>query len=235
MCGRYQLGMDWEQLQAHYRLVQEIFDGKYTLPWYNQAPGQPSPAIVAGEAGLEHRTMRWGFPPLWVAKRGKDPWKERPLVNAKSEQARSKATWRKPFAQRRCLVPSTGFYEWVRRDKAKFPLHFCPADGGILTFGGIWTAFKRDDGLRMCMSILTTGPGPEMAPVHDRSPVILARQDWDRWLSNDTPPEEIDALCAPAPAGTLDAVEVNTAVNGWKASGPEVLEADWAWTERPSG
>lgn len=243
MCGRYQLGMEWDELLAHYRVTQELFERRSTLPWYNQAPGQPSP-VVFGEGAFQDeaeaaqgrvlRTCRWGFPPLWVARRGKDPWKERPLVNAKSEEARNKATWKKPLAERRCLVPTTGFYEWIRRDKDRFPLHFRPPGGGILTLAGIWSAYSKGDSGRVCFSILTTGPNDTMRPVHDRMPVILAPEDWDTWLDPDADDADIDALCAPAPAGTLEAVEVSTALNGWQAYGEEVLEADWSWSERPA-
>lgn len=271
MCGRYQLGMTWEELLEHYRIVQEEFDrgmftdggsgegaagdgdGEpvdagalagidhggdrtplgFTLPWFNQAPGQPSPAVFAGEDGLRVDRVRWGFPPLWVRSRGKDPWKERPLVNAKAEEARGKRTWSKPFAERRCLVPTTGFYEWVRRDGGRFPLHFRPPGGGILTLGGIFTAYEGDrDQPLICMSILTTGPNAVMAPVHDRMPVVVARQDWQAWLDADTDDDVVDGLCGPAPDDALEAVEASTALNSWKAAGAEVLQADWTWEQR---
>jgi putative SOS response-associated peptidase YedK len=73
-----------------------------------------------------------------------------------------------------------------------------------------------------------------MKPVHNRMPVVLDRADWNTWLSNDTPPEQIDALCSPAPDGSLEAVEVNTAVNSWKSFGPEIRQANWTWTKRPT-
>lgn len=247
MCGRYQLGMTWEELLAHYALVRRELDrGMFvgaahtvpeapgcTLPWYNQAPGQPSPTVLQVDGQRVYRQMRWGFAPTWLARRGKDPWKARPLVNAKSEEARDKRTWSKPMAERRCLVPSTGFYEWVRRGAGRYPLHFRPVDGQVLTLGGIWTEHKRGDDRVACMAILTTGPNKTMAPVHDRMPVILGSGQWDRWLDPTTPADEIDALCAPAPADRLQAAEAHTALNSWRASGAEVLEADWEWRERP--
>ena len=227
MCGRYQLGLEWETYQTYYGLIEGLVHDNTTLPWFNQAPGQPSPVLVRRDGALESRVMRWGFPPLWLASRGKDPWKERPMVNAKSEEARTKKTWAKPLAQRRCLVPSTGFYEWIRKGKDKYPLHFRPTDGPCVTFGGIWWSYGKDDARRSVFAILTTGPNALMAPVHDRMPVILGRDDWDTWLDADSEPETIDALCRPAPEDTLEAAEVNTSVNGWKAFGADVLIPNW--------
>lgn len=257
MCGRYQLGMTWEELLEHYAAVRRDLDrGMFTtpgeggpdrgalagiqhggqatplgltLPWYNQAPGQPSPAVFADPDGLVLRRVRWGFPPLWLAGQGKDPWKERPLVNAKAEEAATKPTWRKAFAGRRCLVPTTGFYEWAKRGRERFPLHFGPPGGGILTLGGLWTAHERgEDPPLVCMSIVTTAANGTMAPVHDRMPVLLPRATWAAWLDPATPADQVTALCAPAPDEALVAVEANTALNGWKAAGPEVMQADWS-------
>lgn len=236
MCGRYQLGMDWESLLAHYQATRELL-GSCTLPWFNEAPGQPAPAVFSGErGGRVVRVVRWGFPPMWVKRRGKDPWKERPLVNARAEDARKKATWRGPLGGQRCLVPTTGFYEWVRQGKARYPLHFAPAGGGLLTLAGIWEAFERpateDRPAReeICISILTVGPNAEMAPVHDRMPVCLAAADWDAWLDPGTPDERIDALLRPAPDHSLAATPVSTALNGWRATGEAVLSPDWGMT-----
>ncbi len=231
MCGRYQLGMEWDTYQTYYRFVRGLIAEGTTLPWYNQAPGQPSPVLVLKDGELESRVMRWGFPPLWLASRGKDPWKERPMVNAKSEEARSKRTWAKPLAQRRCLVPSTGFYEWIRKGKQKYPLHFRPTDGPCMTFGGIWWTYGKQDHRKMVFAILTTGPSTLMEPIHDRMPVVLGRQDWDAWLDPDASEETIDGLCRPAPDGVMEAVEVNTAVNGWRAFGADVLQANWSRAE----
>jgi putative SOS response-associated peptidase YedK len=220
--------MEWEAYQTYYGFVGGLIAQGTTLPWYNQAPGQPSPVIVLNQGVLEHRVMRWGFPPMWVASRGKDPWKERPMVNAKSEQARTKKTWAKPLAQRRCLVPSTGFYEWIRKGKQKYPLHFRPVGQVCMTFGGIWRSYGKETPQKEVFAILTTGPNALMEPVHNRMPVVLDRADWESWLDPDSSDETVDALCFPAPAGVMEAVEVNTAVNGWKAFGADVLEANWS-------
>ena len=150
------------------------------------------------------------------------------MVNAKSEEARQKKTWAKPLAQRRCLVPSTGFYEWIRKGRQKYPLHFRPTEGPCMTFGGIWWTYGQEEKRRQVFAILTTGPNELMAPVHDRMPVVLARNDWDRWLDPASSEHEIDALCRPAPEGVMEAVEVNTSANSWKSFGPEVLEANWS-------
>jgi putative SOS response-associated peptidase YedK len=111
MCGRY-------RLSRRKQIVEEYFD---TSPWdddwsprYNIAPTQPVPVI------RQHPTqpvrqisiMRWGLVPLWA----KDASSAASTINARSETAAAKPAFRDPLKFRRCLIPSDGFYEWVRHE-----------------------------------------------------------------------------------------------------------------------
>ena len=54
-------------------------------------------------------------------------------------------------------------------------------------------------------TLLTTAPGPDVAPIHDRQMIVLDRDDWAPWL-NLTQPEA--ALLRPLPAGSLRVEQV---------------------------
>src|SRR5262245_5474398 len=129
MCGRVRLDMDWSEMVELYRLPQA--EPPLELPLLDVRPTDPLVAIVA-DGGRRAVRARWGFPSLWL--RDRDPWKA-PLFNAKSEEAPDKPVWSRAFREGRCLVPTTGFVEWLKEGKARFPLLF--SDGPALTLAGL--------------------------------------------------------------------------------------------------
>ncbi len=226
MCGRYQNALEPAELVELYRIQAEAWGRPAKLPNWNVAPRQSVPVIVRdGEGRRAGVTMRWGFPPIWVAREGKDPFNAPPLVNAKGEEAAKKPTWSKALRERRCLVPSTGFYEWLTRDGERLPLWFRPAVGRTLTFAGVWGPFEWGEKAGWpCVAILTTAPNGDLAGVHDRMPVLLRPEDEDAWLE---PGADVATFLHPAPDGTLSPVEVNRSLNSREAEGEGVLVADW--------
>jgi len=116
MCGRFSLG-------ATIR-VGQLFDlpnRPETPPRYNIAPSQAVPAVIQNrETGTrEFRPFRWGLVPSWA----KDPAIGNRMINARSETAATKPTFRKPLRERRCLILADGFYEWKREGSRKQPYY----------------------------------------------------------------------------------------------------------------
>jgi len=178
MCGRYRLSRRKEVLAEHFGADFEDLDWK---PRYNIAPTQPVPVIRRDgkDPTLHASLMRWGLIPSWT----KDPAIGARTINARSETAASKPSFREPLQKRRCLIPADGFYEWQRRVKGKQPFCFEVGDGGIFAFAGLWDRWRGPDGqaVESC-TILTTTPNLLLADVHDRMPVILAPAHYGRWL-----------------------------------------------------
>jgi putative SOS response-associated peptidase YedK len=178
MCGRY-------RLSRRKQLVEEYFDTESDEPdWtprYNIAPSQPVPVIRQNpkEPRRELSLMRWGLIPSWA----KDASVAARMINSRSETARTKPAFRDPLANRRCLIPADGFYEWVRTGKVRQPYCFEVNDGELFAFAGIWdrwTDLNRNT-VETC-SILTTSPNAVTSAVHDRMPVILDPDSYDIWL-----------------------------------------------------
>ena len=111
--------------------------------------------------------MRWGLIPSWAT----DPTIGARMINARSETAASKPSFREPLEKRRCLVPADGFYEWSRGARGKQPFCFDVGDGGLFAFAGLWDRWRGPDGqaVESC-TILTTTPNSLLADVHDRMP-----------------------------------------------------------------
>jgi putative SOS response-associated peptidase YedK len=168
------------------------------------------------------RMMRWGLLPSFV----KDPKAGPPMINARAEGIASKSAFRGAFAERRCLVPADGFYEWKAEGKAKQPWFFAAANGGPLAFAGIWDRWRPREGEPVeSFSIITTGANATMAPIHDRMPAILPEAAWSAWLDPATPLTEIAALLKPAPESTLVRHKVDRRVGNVREDGPALIAA----------
>ncbi len=233
MCGRFQITVPWSVLVSMYGIRDDAGppgDAPFLRPRHNVCPTD-NVAVVRLEAGRRVlEVVRWGFPMTWLARQGKDPF-SRSLINAKSEEAAEKQTWRKAVRERRCIVPTTGFVEWLRDGKARWPLRFYAPDAEVLTLAGIWGDFERDGRTVRCVSLLTTAGAGVVPSVHDRMPVVLDAPDWDAWMDPAAPFDAVQALMRPH-AG-LVAAPLNTAINKVKASGPELMAPDWAWEGPP--
>jgi putative SOS response-associated peptidase YedK len=133
------------------------------------------------------------------------------MINARSETVGEKPAFRAAWKNRRCLIPASGFYEWQRGGKTKQPFVITTTQQPVLTFGGLWERWRSEDQTVLSFCILTTQPNTVMTPIHDRMPVIVEPQDFDRWLGDDS--DQLQELLRPCPDSLLDTYPVSTAVN----------------------
>jgi len=218
MCGRFSLG-------ATIR-VGQLFDvpnWSDTPPRYNIAPSQDVPAVIQNrETGArEYRPFKWGLVPSWA----KDPAIGNRMINARSETAATKPTFRKPLRERRCLILADGFYEWKREGLRKQPYYIKFRDGEPFAFAGLWDHWAPADGepLETC-TILTTTPNEVLQPLHDRMPAILPRDAYNVWLDpamRDAEPLQI--LLTSYPAEEMTTYPVSTRVNNPAYDAPECI------------
>jgi putative SOS response-associated peptidase YedK len=220
MCGRYTLGAPDEDLADLFDLPQV----PELEPRYNIAPTQPVPVVRVGAAGQvrELELLRWGLIPSW----SKDPAAGARLINARSETAAGKPSFRAAFKHRRCLIPAAGFYEWQRTGGGKQPYYIHRKDRRAFAFAGLWEHWAGPDGsvIESC-TILTTTPNDLLRPLHDRMPVILCPTDFALWLDPAvTEASRIQPLLVPCPADQLVAYAVTTHVNSPRNDDPGCIE-----------
>ena len=148
--------------------------------------------------------LKWGLVPFWA----KDPAIGAKLMNARSDTAAQKPSFRSAFKSRRCLIIADGFYEWqgVPGARKKQPWRVEGVDGQILALGALWERWRPPEGdvLETC-TILTTDVSPGLSRIHDRLPVIIAPEHWSAWLSPQTAHDQVQAICHTPPDGTLTA------------------------------
>lgn len=217
MCGRLNLTASGAELAEAFAL-DEV---PALTPRYNIAPTQPI-AAVRVDPRLRRRSLgvlRWGLVPSWA----EDPAVGSRMINARAESAASRPAFREAIRRRRCLIPTTGFYEWRKRGKQPYVIR--RKDHRPFAFAGLWELWRRKggDALETC-AILTTDANALVAPIHDRMPVIVAPEAYDLWL--DPRVEDVGALrflMAPTPAGPLEAVPISSRVNAPQNDDADVL------------
>lgn len=227
MCGRYILTTAEEELIAEFDLIRaEFIENRYNI-----APSQLVPVIRAAEGTTQRRLdlLRWGLIPSWA----KDIAFGNKTINARSEGVENKPSFRAPIRRRRCLVPSSGFYEWRRLDggtksKPNKQPHFIYSQcRNVLAFAGLWEHWQSPDGeVIESFSILTTEANEFMRPLHHRMPVILSPPDYGLWLDPDVQDfAQIKPLLKPCPDDELAAHPVSKLVNSPTNDGPACIEA----------
>lgn len=195
MCGRFTLTIaDFEQLvgllgvEADMRLA-ERYRRRFNVP--------PSDSHwIVTPLGDSKRTIlpaRWGFGRLKL-----------PL--ARGESVTTNNLFKGAFAEHRCVVPTTGFFEWTGAKGAREPHWFHARDPeALVLLGGLYR--EGEEGFDF--AIVTTAANETVRPIHDRMPVVVAEQDIDRWLRG----ADAKELIRPAPDGALIDTEVSKRVN----------------------
>ena len=209
MCGRF-------TLTSPAQIIGETFGvepPEGLAARYNIAPGQAIMALRRASAGSHEAFafLHWGLVPSW----SKEAPRDARMINARSETVAEKPSFRDAFRSRRCLIPLDGFFEWRREVGARQPYLIRRKDLAPFAIAGLWERWRRDGQktLESC-ALLTTTPNELMQPIHDRMPVLLPPQAWERWLDPEMrDAEELRGLLRPAPAEEMEAFAVCSHVN----------------------
>ena len=219
MCGRY-------ELHSHPAAIALAFGLSHPPDLqarYNIAPMTDVTIVrMAADGRRELVRMRWGLVPRWA----KDPSIGARLINARGETLADKPSFQMPYRRHRCLLPADGFYEWrtvAGDDRRKQPMHIGMRDGSLFGLAGLFERWRSDDGtvLDTC-AIVTTEANALLRPIHDRMPVIVAPDDYARWLD----PANADAadLIAPYPPDAMACRPVSPRVNSVRNDDAELLD-----------
>lgn len=224
MCGRYTLTRHEDvpgDLQASLGL--DVAGNEWWKPRFNVAPTQPSPVITRHDGKRTVEMMRWGLVPFWATK----PGQPRPplMINARKESLDAKQWFREALAERRCLVPADGFFEWKKLDaKRTQPIYLRPESHALIAFAGLWAKAKAADGSEVLSFAIVTGPPNELVkPIHDRMPVVLARESYSAWLDPTVDGAHARELLAVPPVGDWRGVPVSPHVNKATNDDPECI------------
>ena len=219
MCGRYLLTAPGELLGPTFDVMMP------EVSWtarYNITPGTEIPAVCSdASSGRALDFLFWGLLPRWR----KPNEAGARMINARSETAAEKPSFREAFREHRCLIPADGFYEWKKVGARKVPQLMRRPDRRIFAMAGIFESRPgADGGVENSGAILTTDANDTLREIHHRMPVVLAPEDWDRWLAPDTSVETLTKLCRPVAEDYFEFMAVSSRVNNPRHDDPMCLD-----------
>lgn len=221
MCGRF--------VQKNLKDLADAFDARLRtdLPPRLLAPRfNIAPTAEIGVIGLDRQggrsvtAMRWGLVPSWA----QDATGAARMINARSETAAEKPSFREAWQRRRAVIPADGFYEWPQQGDRRQPYHVARADGQPMAFAALWDIWRGGEEPLFTCTILTTAANDDMARIHERTPVLLTDPEAvTRWLDPATSDTARHALMRAPANGSLTLTPVSRAVNAVRNDGPELL------------
>lgn len=170
MCGRYSLFFDDEydhDISEMIKLIKKKYAQTDVKPG-EIFPTNTAPVLIEKGSAIAPVPYTWGFPNF----RNKGV-----IINARAETAEEKKTFKDSLLKRRCVIPSTGFYEW---DKSKQKYLFNIQGSNSLYMAGFYNLFKDEPRF----IILTTEANSSVSSIHNRMPVILEKQQIKDWITD---------------------------------------------------
>ena len=190
---------------------------------YNVAPTDEAVVVVQREDRRAVTAYRWGLIPHWAT----DAKVASRMFNARAETLTRSPAFREAFRRRRCLVPVDSFYEWKREGTIRQPYRVVRDDGRPLALAGLWAGWRdpATETVRRTFTIVTTTPNDALRDLHDRMPVVIPEDAWDRWLEP-TPEDagELLGLLIPTDDVELTIYPVVRDVNDVRRDGPGLIE-----------
>jgi putative SOS response-associated peptidase YedK len=192
MCNDYESHIryaEYRDMMQKLALEVPVHESELALPQADDVKiGDTAAVMLSEKAGIVGLApMKFGFPPSG---------KGGPVFNFRSE--------RRHFAEsRRCLIPASAFFEFTGKKYPKAKHRFTLTGAPFMAIAGLWR--KGEGNQPGSFTMLTTAPGPDIAPFHDRQIVILRPEHWKAWLDLSEP--EADLL-KPLPAGSLEVEQV---------------------------
>jgi len=171
--------------------------------------------IVTTSESLE--VAQWGLIPDWT-KTIEDAAKIRKMcLNARVETVFSKPAFRDSIHSKRCLIPVTGYFEFHHSEKSVTPHYIFLKNEEIFSFGGLFEKWHNPDSneIIQTFSVLTTTANSLCAAIHNggknpfRMPLIVGRENEERWLDPSLKEKEIQQLFQPFNTDRMDAYPIS--------------------------
>jgi putative SOS response-associated peptidase YedK len=219
MCGRFTLHHTTQETIERFSVDQSTIDLE---PRYNIAPSQPV-AVVLQRQQRTLEAFKWGLVPFWA----KDPKIGNRMINARSETLAEKPAYKTPLKRRRCLIPTSGFYEWKKQADERIPTYIYLRDTRLFALAGLWEEWSAPDGetLYSC-TIITTQANQFMSQIHHRMPIIFNPVQEEIWLDPAVQdPAELLPLLQPYAEEKMAAHPVSRQMNVPTFDEPACIEA----------
>lgn len=197
MCTRFYIDISNEELQeiiaaAENTALAERFmrAGKPLSTAGEIRPTDVVPVIATAKAGRRAVfPMRWGFHIAGLHNANTIST----ILNARSETASEKKTFRDSWKQHRCVIPASYYFEWEHlqspngKSKAGRKYAIQPKGSSVTWLAGL---YRMEEGFPHFV-VLTRPPASEIAFIHDRMPVIFPQDSISDWIDPNADPDQI--------------------------------------------
>ena len=207
MCGRYYIDIEKDELSFVDNSNKVEYDKNF-----NVAPQNKAPCIIDNNLVIAN----WGYFPDWL----KSQSNPRPLFNTRYESLLEKKTFTSAFKNSRCVIPITGWYEWKDEDGIKQPYYFFDNSDSLLFAAGLY--WNRSSG-DIETSIITREAVSPLYTIHNRSPLLLSKEQRKLWVS-DLSSEEIYSKILDYEYDNIEFHRVDRAVNNPKNNNDSLIQ-----------
>ena len=121
-----------------------------------------------------------------------------PIVNCRLETASQKEMWKDSWFRRRCVIPSSWYFEWEhfrspdgKKKKVGDKYLIQPKGSHTTLLAGLYRIEERNGVNCPVFAVITRDATEELRSIHDRMPVILSREDVESWIKPNGNPTEI--------------------------------------------
>ncbi|KKZ87166.1 SOS response-associated peptidase [Rhizobium phaseoli] len=214
MCRRVYISQSFDELAESFSFAErdKVDDLGDRLPRYNGAPAEVYHIIIQDGSSPAFAIARWGFMPTWM-----DPRRQAPAI-VRVDTIATHHMFREAYRSRRCLVPVSGFIDWSESNQ---PHAVALKDRSTFALAGIWEVWRHPVGIDIrTFAIATCAPNGMISTIHNRMPVVLRPEDYERWLSADPDPRD---LLQPFDAEAMTMWPIARRISNVRNGGPEVL------------
>lgn len=215
MCFHNSMSKKIKELASRYRrqlnaveIAEKIIQEQYHVSAFKN----PEYPIITTDP--EVQVFHWGLIPFWTKSDSDAARIRTQTYNARAESIFQKPSFRSSIRTCRCIVPSTGWFDWRHEEGKKIPYYIYVKDEPIFSMAGIYAGWKDpvNGRERYTFSIITTQANRLMSYIHNtnyRMPVLLYKEDEEKWLYPQLKDQEIKSLLRPFDDDLMDAYVID--------------------------
>ena len=230
MCFHNSMSKKAKELAARYGRqlnVVEIADKIIQEQYHVSAFNNPEYPIITADPELQ--VYNWGLIPFWVKNDNDAAQIRTKTYNARAESIFQKPSFRPYIRTQRCIVPSTGWFDWRHEAGKKIPYFIYVKNEPIFSMAGIYADWKDPQNGRTLytFSIITTQANPLMAYIHNtnfRMPALIHKEEEEKWLYPELKEEEITAFLQPFDESLMDAYIISNDFLKKNPQDPSIIE-----------
>jgi len=192
-------------------MVQEIIDEQYKVTAFTN----PDCPIITPDENLQ--IAKWGLIPSWTKTNEEAKKISKMTLNARSETVFNLPSFRSPILRKRCLIPSTGYFEFHHEGKEALPYYIFLKEEDFFSLGGLYEIWQNPVTKEpiQTFTVLTTEANELCREIHNggknpfRMPVIINQESEEQWLDTSLKAEEIKQFFIPFDESKMDAYPIS--------------------------